>query len=263
MNSGIQEQGTEATQSPQAAPTQVTRSTEDNGSNNVAEQSNNGTDWQKRYTDSSREAVRWRDRYKEVEQFVPVLEAMKNDSGLVDHVREYLVNGGQPAKSIQKELQIPEDFQFDQQEAMTDPESQSAKLMQAHVDKMVQSRVGEMINTEKERASLITKQQERKREELAFMAKNNMSAEDFDKFKNQAKNHVMTLDDVNYLINRDKTANNVAESTRKDMLNQMKNVRNIPTSASGANSQGGAKTEDRNVFDSILGFDESVDNLFG
>ena len=263
VNSGIQEQGTEATQSPQAAPTQVTRSTEDNGSNNVAEQSNNGTDWQKRYTDSSREAVRWRDRYKEVEQFVPVLEAMKNDSGLVDHVREYLVNGGQPAKSIQKELQIPEDFQFDQQEAMTDPESQSAKLMQAHVDKMVQSRVGEMINTEKERASLITKQQERKREELAFMAKNNMSAEDFDKFKNQAKNHVMTLDDVNYLINRDKTANNVAESTRKDMLNQMKNVRNIPTSASGANSQGGAKTEDRNVFDSILGFDESVDNLFG
>ena len=90
-----------------------------------------------------------------------------------------------------------------------------------------------------------------------------MSAEDFDKFKSQAKNHVMTLDDENYLINRDKTANNVAESTRKDMLNQMKNVRNIPTSASGANSQGGAKTEDRNVFDSILGFDESVDNLFG
>ena len=26
----------------------------------------------KRYTDSSREAVKWRDRYQEVEQFVPV-----------------------------------------------------------------------------------------------------------------------------------------------------------------------------------------------
>ena len=43
----------------------------------------------------------------------------------------------------------------------------------------------------------------------------------------------------------------------------MKNVRSMPASASGANSQGVSKTEDRNVFESIMGFDDSVDNLFG
>ena len=43
----------------------------------------------------------------------------------------------------------------------------------------------------------------------------------------------------------------------------MKNVRNMPTSASGANSQGESKSEDRGVFESILGQDNSVDNLFG
>ena len=43
----------------------------------------------------------------------------------------------------------------------------------------------------------------------------------------------------------------------------MKNVRNMPTSASGANSQGEKVSEDGNVFKSILGFDSSVDNLFG
>ena len=49
------------------------------------------------------------------------------------------------------------------------------------------------------------------------------------------------------------------------MLNQMKNVRNMPTSASGANSQGSKENQsiDREVFDNILGFDNSVDNLFG
>ena len=46
-------------------------------------------------------------------------------------------------------------------------------------------------------------------------------------------------------------------------MNQMKNVRNIPTSASGANSQGETVSEDRNVFNSILGNDNGVDNLFG
>ena len=55
----------------------------------------------------------------------------------------------------------------------------------------------------------------------------------------------------------------VANSTKKDMLNQMKNVRDIPTSASDSNNQG--KTQDANgmLFDDILGLDGDVDNLFG
>ena len=90
-----------------------------------------------------------------------------------------------------------------------------------------------------------------------------MSDEDFANFKEQAKNHIMTLDDIATILNKDTTAKNVASSTKKEMLNQMKNVRNMPTSASGANSQGTVVSEDRNVFDSILGTGNSVDNLFG
>ena len=38
----------------------------------------------------------------------------------------------------------------------------------------------------------------------------------------------------------------------------------MPTSASGANSQGkGHKSADREVFENILGFDGGTDNLFG
>jgi hypothetical protein len=43
----------------------------------------------------------------------------------------------------------------------------------------------------------------------------------------------------------------------------MKNVRNIPTSASGANSQAENKTPDNQLFDGILGLDDNLDNLFG
>mgnify|MGYP005835548353 CR=1 FL=1 len=90
-----------------------------------------------------------------------------------------------------------------------------------------------------------------------------MSDEDFNIFKAQAQKHVMTYDDVHYILNRDKTAANVRQSTKQDMLNQMKNVRNMPTSASGANSQAETKSVDRDVFDNILGFDSETDNLFG
>ena len=253
---------TEVTQNQKVAPEQVTHANNDKGSNTVA-QSNNSTDWEKRYTDSSREAVKWRDRYKEVEQFVPVLDAMKNDSGLVEHVRDYLQSGGTPAKSIQEKLNLDEDFIFDQQEAMTDPESDSAKVMNAHVDSLVTSRVADVLNAEKTKNMQMQQAQQLQKDELDFKAKNNMSDEDYAVFKDAAKNHKMTLDDIHYLLNKNNNEKNVASNTKKEMLNQMKNVRNMPTSASGANSQGETVSEDKSVFDSILGTGNSADNLFG
>ena len=261
VNGGITD--TEATQSQTSGSEQATHAIKDDGSNNVNAQSENSTDWEKRYADSSREAVRWRDQYKKVEQFVPVLNAMKKDSGLVEHVREYLTSGGKPAKSIQEQLNLDEDFIFDQQEAMSNPDSDSAKLMNAHVDGMVQQRVGQMIQGEKRRATQMQARKQRAAEEQDFKKRNNMSDDEFARFKARAQAHVMTYDDVNYLLNREQTNANVRQSTKQDMLNQMKNVRNMPTSASGANSQAENKSTDRTVFEDILGFDSDTDNLFG
>jgi hypothetical protein len=117
VNGGIQD--AEATLNQTKSNKQVA-TTNDKGSDIAGKQSMNGTDWEKRYKDSSREAVKWREQYKQVEQFVPVLDAMKEDSGLVQHVRDYLQNGGKPAESIQDQLNLGEDFIFDQHEAMTD-----------------------------------------------------------------------------------------------------------------------------------------------
>ena len=262
VNSGIQD-NTEATQQD-SSPAQVTYDNQQVGSDNVeSAQPANSTDWETRYKDSSREAVKWRDKYKEVESFVPVLEAMKNDGGLVEHVRNYLVSGGKPAQSIQEQLNLGEDFVFDQQEAMSDPESDSAKLMNAHVDGMVQNRVGQMLQAEQQRAAQMHKAKQRLAEEAEFKKRNNMTDEQFDQFKADAKKHTMSLDDINYLLNRDKTNANVANATKQEMLTQMKNVREMPTSASGANNQGENKSVDREVFENILDFDNNVDNLFG
>ena len=262
VNGSIIDDTAEVTQQEIGGSEQVTHNTQSVGSENVETPVVNGTDWRKRYEDSSREAVRLSEQYKSVEPFVPVLEAMKNDSGLVDHVRDYLQNGGKPAKSIQEQLGLDEDFIFDASE-ITDPDSDSAKLMNAHVDQMVQERVGQMLRAEKQRATEIQQVRARTTEEQAFKDKHNMTDEQFETFKNQAQKHVMTLDDVNYLLNREQNNSNVANSAKKDMLNQMKNVRNMPTSASGANSQGQNRSASDEVFDAIKGLDDSVDNLFG
>ena len=99
--------------------------------------------------------------------------------------------------------------------------------------------------------------------EVEFKQKHNMSDVEFTEMKKIAQDRVLTLDDVYYLINRDAVNTNVAQNTKADMLNQMKNVRNIPTSQSGTNSTGTANDPNKDVFDSILGLDNEADNLFG
>ena len=241
---------------------EVTQTIPESGSNNV-EQSNNGLDWEKRYKDSSREAVKLKEQMNELTPFVPVLEAMRNDSGLVQHVREYLVNGGKPAKSIQEELNLGEDFIFDANEAMSEPDSDSAKLMNAHVDGLVQKRVSSMVSKEKENSQVLQAQIAKKKEEQDFRDRHQMTDEEYADFVDKAQNHILTLEDVNYLINRDKVATNAANATRADMLSQMKNVRDMPASASGANSQGNKNDPVGDIFDGLLDLDGGVDNLFG
>ena len=259
VNGTITDDSTEATR--QAVGTEQVTQQETVGSDNVG-WDDDGNPYKKRYQDSSREAVKLREQYKDVEPFVPVLEAMKNDSGLVEHVREYLVNGGDTPKSIQEELKLDEDFIFDSQDAMADPDSDSAKVLNAQVDKVVQKRVGQIVAAEKQNATKVQVEAQRRAQENEFREKRGMTDEQFESFKERAKGHILTLDDIDYLLNRDQANANVVQSTKSDMLNQMKNVRNIPTSASGANSQAEEKTPDNALFDGILGLDADLDNLF-
>ena len=261
VNGAIQDdvQNSEVTPPLQSGPEQATHVESEEGSKNETQ-----VDWEQRYKDSTREAQRLHSEMSSLKPFIPVLDAMKNDSGLVDHVRNYLTNGGKPSATIQDQLGLDEDFVFDAGEAMSNQDSDSAKLMNAHVDRMVQGRVGQMIGAEKERAAQTQAELTRKQEEQKFRETHKMSDAEYETFKNAAKQHILTLDDIHYLLNKDKTAANTANSTKKDMLNQMKNVRNIPTSASGANSQSSKEQSiEDNVFDALKGVDGDLDNLFG
>lgn len=262
VNGSILDDDHQVTQSQPSGSTPVTRAQNDTGSNTV-DWENDNNPYKKRYRDSSREAVNKAETLSDLKPFIPVLEAMKKDSGLVDHVRGYLQNGGKPSTTITEQLGIGEDFVFDQGEAMQDPASDSAKVMSAYVDNMVQGRVGKMLQQEKQNAVQLQKQISQKKQEEAFRERTGMSDNEFGQFVEQAKTHKMTLEDVHYLVNRDKANANVANSTKQDMLAQMKNVRNMPTSAAGANSQGESQSPENSLFEGLLGLDNSVDKLFG
>jgi len=228
-----------------------------------AQESNNTVDWEKRYKDSSREATKMREELNRLSPFTPVLEAMETDNGLVEHVRDYFDKGGKPAQSMQEQLGLDEDFVFDETEAMTDPGSDSAKLKEAYTQQLVDQKVNTILQQKEQQHAQANQQQRMNVEAEEFKAKNNMTDEQFSQMMEQSKGRRMTLDDIHYLVNKDQTNANVARSTKQDMMNQMKNVRDIPASVGGINSPRADKSGSDQVFDALLGSDGDIDNLFG
>ena len=258
VNSAIQDnydEQAEVTQPQASGPQQVTHT-------QPAEGTEGSIDWEKRYKDSTREAQRMNSELQTLRPFVPVLNAMKKDTGLVEHVRDYLREGGAPAKSLKDKLGLGEDFEFNPQD-LEDPGSDSSKLLNAQVDAQVQQRLKTVLTKERQGVQRAQANHRRKQEADDFRSRHKMSDEEFQTMMGAAQKRKITLDDVYYLLNKDKVQTNVANSAKDDMLKQMKNVRNIPTSASGTNSAQVQSSPDDNVFDQIVGSDGEIDNLFG
>ena len=147
------------------------------------------------------------------------------------------------------------------------PESDSAKVFQTMVDKVVNKRANQILQQEEQKATEMKETIAYQNQAKKFMEERGMNEEEFLSFVDEAKNKMndrLSLDDMYHLVNRDKVNKNVATSTKEDMLKQMKGVRDMPTSQAGVNNAGTSKksTHDK-MFEALLDFDSGVDNMFG
>jgi hypothetical protein len=233
------------------------------GSNEPQEQPEQNVDYQqeaenlsKRYADSSREAKRLNNRIGEIEPYMPILDAMRQDPNLVSHVKNYFEGGGSTPASMKEQLGLSEDFVFDADEAFGDNNSESSKVMSAAIDGVVQRRLSE--------ANANMADQNRKlNEEASFKQKHNMSPEEWDSFQSFAKGKRLELDDIYFLMNRKDRDKKIAENAGKQVSQQMKQVQNRPGSIASSGSQIQEQSVDDKVFDMLKGVDENWNALSG
>ena len=221
------------------------------------------TDWKKRYADSTREAQNLKERLNQLEPYSPLLNAMKNDSNLVNTVKTYLQNGGQVPQTVEQQLNLPEDYEFDVQNAFTNGDSNDAKVLDVMMDRYVTGRVNKIVGEERQKAAQAQAVMAQKAKEVEFAKKKGLSSVEMEEFKKKAASHTLTFDDAWSIVNRDERDRNIANSTKEAQMEQMKNARAIPASAAGTNSQGKSIAIDDSVFDHLLTTDGDVDNLFG
>ena len=210
----------------------------------------------KRYSDSSREAKRLYDESKEMEPYVPIINAMKEDPNLIKHVRGYFEGGGEPPKSMKEQMGLDEDFIFDADEALSNPQSDSAKMFGATVDGIVQQRLAQSQQVQ-------TAQSERLSKETDFKGRHNLSAEEWDDYKDFAKTHKLTFDDILYLKNKDSRESNIQKSANENIAKQMQKVQSAPGSLATQGSAEVETSQDDSIFDAIKGIDSQLENAFG
>ena len=211
---------------------------------------------QKRYSDSSREAQRLNGKLKEIEPYMPILDAMKEDPNLIKHVRNYFEGGGQTPVSMKETLKLPEDFVFDADEAFSTPDSDSAKVFGATVDGIVQRRLNSALSSQKNENQKLAK-------ETSFRQNHEMSDGEWSEFVDYAKSKSLELEDIYFLMNRKKRDTNIADNARQQVATQMKKTQNQPRSLATAGSTVVEQSQDDQVFDALMGIDQELDNAFG
>jgi len=250
VNSGIQEE------------TELTQSTSENIGDNtpsspseVQPQDDNDV-LQKRYSDSSREAKRLNGKLNELEPYMPILDAMREDPNLIQHVRNYFEGGGQAPQTMTEKLQLSEDFMFDADDVFGKPDSDSARVLGATVDGIVQQRLGQALKGQKAENQRLTK-------ETTFRNKHEMSDDEWNDIVSYAKGKSLELDDIYYLKNRQNRDTKIADDARKQVATQMKKAQDQPRSLATAGSVPVEKTQDDSVFDAIVGLDSELESAFG
>ena len=221
----------------------------------------------KRYSDSSREAQSLKAQLNELKPFVPVLDAMKKDNGLVNHVRDYFQDGGQVNKDIKKQLKLDDDFEFDPDEMVANPDSDSRKVFDNMVNKIVNKKANDIMSRQNQEAQQMRHNDSVKKQANEFMQKHGMTEQEFQAFATEAQSRIsekgITFDDMYAMVNQNKVNANVANATKKDMINQMKNVRDIPTSVGSANNAGKVNDINDQAFDALLNSDGNIEELLG
>ena len=189
---------------------------------------------------------------------------MQKDPNLIPYIKDYLESGGKPDTNVQSKLKLDEDFVFDPHEAVTNPESDSARVMGHMVNQQVEKRMQKHVTAEQKRVNATRAKLTMQKAAEDFKKRHKMTNEQFAAFQDKAKGLKLTLDDAFYLVNRDKVQQNVANASKEDTLRQMKNVRDIPTTQAGSNNAGEVKkSQGDHILDVLQGIDGGVEDLFG
>ncbi len=211
-------------------------------------------DLEKAYQNLQRDYTQKSQALGELKPVMPIIDAMMKDENLVTHVENYFNEGD--SQQAKDDLGLGDDFHFDTEDAMNNPDSDSAKALQSMVQKQVQQQVSAQA---KAQADAVRRQSE----EAQFMREHNMSQEQFDAMMDKANKHTLSLNDIHYLLNRDSIEANNQRVGQNAVVNQMRKAQQMGSTVASSGSEAPeAPKSAEDVFMDWMTTEEKGDNFF-
>ena len=221
-------------------------------------------EFKQRYSDSSKEAKRLYEENREMSEYrdyIPILKTMREDPGLINHVRGYLEGNATPP-TVKDELGLSEDFIFDPDEAIRNPDSESAKVLNNMIDRGVEQKLKKHTQAENQERSIREQKATETTNLNEFQQKMDMGNDEFNEFIEFAKGRKLTLDDIYFLLHRDDRDKIIAKKAIEEREGQLKKMKNVPASMASTGGYEEQVDPDTQVFEAIAKA-AAEKNIFG
>ncbi|MHA2067635.1 MAG: hypothetical protein ACXABY_25000 [Candidatus Thorarchaeota archaeon] len=217
----------------------------------------------KRYSDSSAESKRLYSKLQDVEpymEYVPILQRMREDPGLITTVQNYLSGNTAPV-SIKEQLKLPDDFVFDPED-LNDPNSPSARLLNTMVDKTVEHRLANHTRQQKAEQDQQRADMNQREALRTFQDKMKLKDEEMDELVDWARKRQLTMEDIYLLKNREKRELDIARKAIEEHKKQLEKMSRVNPSLASTGAPGEPVNADSEIFGAIK---KAVDggNYFG
>jgi len=157
-------------------------------------------------------------------------------------------------KNLKEALGLPDDFVYDEAEAVDNPESDSGRYLNARI--AIQAKRMSLQDEEKKQQQ--KGEDEYNKQKKALMEKYKLDDAGYAKFEKQMEAREFTLEDMFLTINRQQYAENVSRSTAKQFTQQRDRVSAyIPSLAGGAGEPKQPLT-DAQLFNQYFGVDDKT-----
>jgi hypothetical protein len=170
-------------------------------------------------------------KLRELNPVLPILEAMLGDDTFLAMTEQYFSDPQAQSEAIKKQLGVDDNFVFDLNNALTDPKSEDAKVL----NKLMQVKQPKQTQTKPKQSDQISDQQKQD-----IIKKYNLSESEYDHMMEKAANHKITHDDIYFLMNKEKILADARKEAQSNVKKQMETAQRLrkPVSTGGAATNG-------------------------
>jgi len=190
------------------------------------------------------------EKLRELQPVLPMLEAMLSDDTFLGLAEDYFTDPEKQKEALRSQLGIDDDYVFDLNNALSDPKSEDAKIL----NKVMQAKAPKKQPTN----SQTENSQYNEADKKALMEKYDLGEKEFNEMMSNASDYKISYEDIYFLLNKEKILAEREKKAQKAIKEQMGNAQRFRKSPSPSSK----RTPDKSPEDSFMEMMQGEEGLF-